>query len=112
MLCQLATAFRTLDISEASVSRPLLMVCHPNCCFTCVFHEALCTLKSLGRGRGQGPNGGPVFDNQGECQSEVIRLRNTVRRGTTVNLPGSAVNGVCKLITSGPLEGLFELVLD
>ncbi len=65
-----------------------------------------------GRGRDRGSNDGLVFETQGQCQSQLIQLRNDARRLTGVNVSGSTTSFVCKLITKGPLAGLFEIVAE
>ena len=52
-----------------------------------------------------------LFENNGQCQSAIIDVRNGVRKLSTVNVAGSTVSLVCKLITSGPNKGKFQIIV-
>lgn len=52
-----------------------------------------------------------LFENNGQCQSAIIDVRNGVRKLSTLNVSGSTVSLVCKLITSGPNEGKFQIIV-
>jgi hypothetical protein len=52
-----------------------------------------------------------IFDNNGQCQSAIIDVRNGVRKLSTVNVNGSTVSLVCKLITSGPNKGKYQIIV-
>ena len=52
-----------------------------------------------------------LFENNGQCQSAIIDVRNGVRKLSTINVSGSTVSLVCKLITSGPNTGKFQIIL-
>ena len=51
-----------------------------------------------------------IFDNQGQCQSRLIQIRNGVRKGLGVNVSGSTTSLVCRVLTGGALDGLVALV--
>ena len=52
-----------------------------------------------------------LFDNNGQCQSAIIDVRNGVRKLSSINISGSTVSLVCKLITSGPNKGKYQIIV-
>lgn len=52
-----------------------------------------------------------LFENNGQCQSAIVDVRNGVRKLSTVNVSGSTVSLVCKLITSGPNKGKYQIIV-
>ena len=52
-----------------------------------------------------------LFENKGQCQSAIIDVRNGVRKLSSVNVSGSTVSLVCKLITGGPNDGKFQIIV-
>jgi hypothetical protein len=51
------------------------------------------------------------FENNGQCQSAIIDVRNGVRKLSAVNVSGSTVRLVCRLIASGPNEGKYQIIV-
>jgi hypothetical protein len=52
-----------------------------------------------------------LFENQGQCQSAIVDVRNGVRKLSTINVSGSTVSLFCKLITSGPNKGKYRIIV-
>ena len=52
-----------------------------------------------------------LFENNGQCQSAIVDVRNGVRKLSNVNVSGSTVRLVCRLITSGPNEGKYQIIV-
>lgn len=52
-----------------------------------------------------------LFEDNGQCQSAIIDVRNGVRKLSTINVSGSTVSLVCKLITSGPNKGKYQIIV-
>lgn len=52
-----------------------------------------------------------LFDNHGDCQSAIIDIRNGVRKLVGLNVNGSTVSLVCKLVTDGPNKGKYVLIV-
>lgn len=52
-----------------------------------------------------------LFENNGQCQSAIIDVRNGVRKLSTINVSGATVSLVCKLITSGPNTGKYQIIV-
>jgi hypothetical protein len=52
-----------------------------------------------------------LFSSHGECQSAIVDIRNGVRKLVGVNVSGGTVSLVCKLVTSGPNKGKYQLIV-
>jgi hypothetical protein len=52
-----------------------------------------------------------LFNSHGECQSAIVDIRNGVRKLVGVNVSGSTVSLVCKLVTDGPNKGKYQLII-
>jgi opacity protein-like surface antigen len=52
-----------------------------------------------------------LFENNGQCQSAIIDVRNGVRKLSNINVNGSTVRLVCRLITSGPNQGKYQIIV-
>ncbi len=52
-----------------------------------------------------------LFNSHGDCQSAIIQIRNGVRRLVGLNVSGSTVSLVCRLVTSGPNQGKYQLIV-
>ncbi len=52
-----------------------------------------------------------LFSSNGECQSAIVGVRNGVRKLSAINVSGSTVSLVCKLVSDGPNKGKYQIIV-